>query len=616
MGIATAAILVLLLPTTGRAQTNQTYTGGTGVWDAGTTADWSGATWTAGNNAIFNKAPANTVTVSGTVNVNELEFINSGATTISGGTIDETAHSTTAGDPTLISDTGSSGPVTISSQIELADLGGDEQNFITNSSSNNLTLGSIDFGAYTINPAAIGNRRVQLNSSSALGIITLAGTYTDSVANHYGTFNVNTNTGGIYIAASANFSGYLNGVLSNYAGGSEYISNSTFLSTFEFTEANANGGANAINLVGAQTIQASLYDSMKGSGTKIVDGNNTPPTSVSINGYAHINQSTAAQSTWAGYINLDGSNINLSAVTGGRLNVTGNLGSAALTSNGSSPEGMIVSGGGTVVLGNPNGSNYNEEDGLGYIQTLNPVAADLQSGTTLITNTKGSAFGAVTSSGKNPNGSVPLLTTNPAIVKLEAGATLGGTGISTEQIVAEGATSVITAGDPGQAGLGIAPSFGVLHLTGGLAAANGLTLDFKLDGTYDNDAISLGSGTLTLNGTVTVNFSSVDGSVVTGNIYTLMTGTGSWTGSAPSFDFTTPAGYVLDKSYNGTGYDFNNGNGDPDTADTFTVEFALAPEPSTYGMLGLGLLALIGICRWTHRSTTHRFDEARSASVK
>jgi hypothetical protein len=66
----------LLLPGSGRAQSNQTYDGGIGQWDAGVTKDWDNPAdaWTNGNNAYFT-AGTNTLMVSGTVETNYMEFM-------------------------------------------------------------------------------------------------------------------------------------------------------------------------------------------------------------------------------------------------------------------------------------------------------------------------------------------------------------------------------------------------------------------------------------------------------------------------------------------------------------------------------------------------------------
>jgi hypothetical protein len=588
------------LPGLGRAQSSEIYDGGTGPWDAGTTSDWNAGVWTNGNNAFF-QAATNDVSVSGTVVTNYMEF-DGGATltTISGGTIDQLP--VTAYDPTLITDY-AGGPVSISSQIELSDMGGDEQTWINNNSNYDLKLGNIDFGAYTLQPTRTSERRVNLDSYSAGGSITLNGTYTDSAAYGYGEFNITGNSNSVVnFTANSNFSGFIDGQINNYAGGVENLYTDSFAASTPFSEQQANGGANEINLEGAFTIQPGLYDSMKNTGTATVDG-------VSDYGYAHINQATAAVSTWAGHINMDGTNLNLSAVSGGRL-IVDDFG-------GDTPLGLIVSGSGTVVLANVNGNGYDEKDGAGLLRSTSTVAADLQTGsTTLIDNTNGgtSAFGTavnIAPDASNPqtNGNYNYISTT-SIVKLESGATLGGNGGSAPQIVAEAADSVIAPGDAGQANLGIKPSIGTLNLTGGVDAENGLTLDFKLtpnldgstEGTtapgVDNDYLMAGG--MTLDGVITFNITSLGG-IATGTPYTLIDANGDLNfGDNAVLKFNVPMGYELDPDYGAargySGYLVDYAGG------TLEVQFIAVPEPATYGLLGLGLLTLVAIGRFRRLS--------------
>jgi hypothetical protein len=576
----TMAVATLLLPRLGHAQslTTQTWDGGSGTWDQGSTPNWNNGaqTWNGGyDDADFTKTPG-TVTVSdsgagGPVTFDQLVFgPGTGDWVVTGDTLMKDPFINRNENVTLVNVEAGAGNVTISSQLDISDVGQDHATYISNSSNSTLTIGSLSILPYQINTSDTNGRAIEFNQTAgSTGTIVLNGTYTTAAGALAAlAFGSNGNAAAnYYIASSANLAGFNStGNPISIGSGSVHLDNSTLTSsqTIFFGGSSNSGIIPTLDVVGAKALVVNAYATLK-----------YPQGSYSM---AAINQSTADASTWAGQIDMDGTSYALGAVADGRLTVTGQIVN-------SGPLGLIKTGAGTVVLASGTGNSYSLNDGTGlpYVGT---VAADLQAGTTLITNTGASAFG-----------------NNTGVVKLEAGATLGGTGFSSQQVVAEGATSVITAGDFGQANLGIAPSFGQLNLTGGLAATSGLTLDFKLDGAYDNDVISLGtSGALTLNGTVTVNFSSVDGSVVTGYVYTLMTGSGSWAGSAPTFDFTAPAGYVLDKSYYGTGYDFNNGDDtDPNfgtSADTLTVEFALAPEPSTYGMLGLGLLALVAVGRF------------------
>jgi hypothetical protein len=564
----TVAIASLLLPTLGHAQ-NQTYDGGTGVWDTDpANTDWDSGVnpWTNGDNAYFTAA-TNDLTVSGTVISNYMEF-DGGVTsaTISGGTIQQAA---TSGDPTLINDY-AGGPVTINSQIVVGLTGGDGQGFVNNNSGSTLTLGNVD-----LDPGS----RFQLQTNGS-GAIALNGAYTSSDATA-GQINFNA-TGTYNITANANFANF-GGTINNYGGGVVNIANSTFTSAQTYGFNGNPAGSNVVNLVGAQTINLAVYDSMK-------YGSNPQPDGVVNYGVAVVNQSTAAASNWTGGWNQDGTNMSVGAVAGGRLTFSGNLG-------GNTPMGFSVTGDGVVVLASATGNTYDERDGNGFLEPGSTTAADLKSGTTLITNTSGSAFGIAS---YNANYALYVATgnANPTgayinnSVKLEAGATLGGTGISTQQIVAVAATSVITAGDPGQSNLGIAPSIGTLHLNGGLEADNGATFNFDLNGAKANgfDAIAFGGSNLTLGGTITFNFTNLGGTLDAGP-YDLLTGF-SANGPGSSLDTATyaliaPTGYVatLDPS------DLLPG------ATNFAVDFTPVeiPEPSTYAMIGLGLLSLCAL---------------------
>jgi hypothetical protein len=96
--------------------------------------------------------------------------------------------------------------------------------------------------------------------------------------------------------------------------------------------------------------------------------------------------------------------------------------------------------------------------------------------------------------------------------------------------------------------------------------------------------------TLSLNGLVTVNFTTLD-SVVTDSYYTVIYANNnpnaSWTfGSNLSFAFNAPAGYEVE------GYKLSK------AGDTFSVEFEAVPEPSTWALMGLGAVLVAGAARF------------------
>jgi hypothetical protein len=694
---ALLAITSLLLPTLGHAQTTE-YFDGTGTWNTNpSNTDWNPGpqAWTNGNNAEFNQA-TNNVTVSGTVTENYIQIDGSVTSpmTISGGTIDQLAEDTT-NNPTLLNDF-SNASVAITSEIVLSDLGQGgldvnnnnfQQAYINNYGSSNLSLGSIDWGAYTldVNPPNDLNtsgqgtptydnhgalRILNIDAPVAGGSVTFTGNYTNDEysanPNNTGS-SINLGNGGdagIYnISSTANFANFVKGGPDTNAiylnSGVLNIDNSTFngdtapttvyfdteptpqavqpLEAWIGATANATAGYSTINLVHSQTIYMQAHINPAGNGTRGSDG-------ADLTGATTIQQSGPGYSIWegtplvAGYagsggeIHQNGGNVAFGATTvDSRLEINSDVG-------GSAPAGLVFTGPGVVVLSNPTGNDYNQKDDQGNVQASSTVAATIEPGATvLIENSTGSAFGgtfdnysqySVYGNGSHdaPAGSPDQTTPNtdpnyasyqPLNVRgdyykgtginnkviLQAGATLGGTGISTNQIVAEGATSTITAGDPGQPGLVIPPKIGTLTLDGGgLVANDGLTLDFKIDGAgggaptpgTDNDLIFAGS--LALNGLVTVNFTSLDG-VATGTPYILMEGD-LWSGS-PTFHINAPTGYALDTSafddvrhgFDVTGYYFSDRN------TVFEVQFVATPEPSTCAMMLIGAGALVLMAR-------------------
>ena len=507
------AIVTMLLPTLGHAQSNNQYFDSNGTtWDAGITQDWDGGThtWTAGNFANFS---SNTVTVSGTVSTEQIDF-NSGSSTISGGIIDLT-WDTGNGDYANIDGYNGSGPNTISSELDLG-LSGPDNQINVNPGSGNLTLGNIVWAG------SGAGERLQLNSFSGGGSITLNGTYTSGSAATIN-FGANSGSGTYNITSTANFTGF--GGQFSMTGNALNIATSNFNGqTIGFHSATS---ANQINIQGAQNLNLYFYSDQKNDGSLGRDaaGNG-------IYGGMVVNQSTADESSWNGGTNTNGGNITAEAVSGGRLNFTSNIGGSmplGLTVNAdtTSTGVVVISGNNSYDLRDGNGGVYN---GTGLV--YGGVAATIAHGTALITNTVGSAFG-----------------TNSGVVNVNAGATLGGSGISTEAVVVAGG-GIIAPGDPGQtnpsSSFSVSASTATLNLTGGLSMASGAIMSFKIsaDGA-SNDAINLGAGALTLAGTTEVNFTALGTVNVwtpgNANFYSLLSGTGTWT-TSPTFDINAPRG--------------------------------------------------------------------------
>jgi hypothetical protein len=550
-----AAFACLLLASNIRA--DQTWGGGDGQWDVNHTADWSGSTWSEGYDTATGTFPnpgdiADFTTTGGTVTVddsqaggsvgsNYLYFDStSGAYTLTGDTV------YTDGSAGLIVYDNGAQPVTINNNITVA--GGGSGQFIANEGTGGLlTLnGTITYGQSNLNINNDGGGTTVINGTVNANGSTL-------------TLATNGGSAGVYeFGAHSNLSslGGANALSLNVEGGTALLDADTFLSTSTMEiDSVANDSIHGILTNGAFTGTQFISDERA---TGMVGGN------------------AAVASGWSGGIYLDNgpSTITLSQVAGGRFTYNGGGGLAGTGIQGTNGTYLVTSGGGTVVLAGQNTYSGN-----------NTLAADLQAARTLITNplTGGSAFG-----------------TGTGVVQVEAHKLLGGTGFSSQQVVAMDASSIITAGDPGDASLGIFPTIGALTLNGGLVANTGVTFDFKLDSSansnpgIDNDSITLGD--LTLNGLVTVNITSVDGGVVTGSPYTFMKGnnTSTWTaGNDLSFKITAPAGYEVDSSYGTDGYDFETTD-----SNSFSVQFVAAPEPSTYALICVGLLTLFA---WAKR---------------
>ena len=118
-----------------------------------------------------------------------------------------------------------------------------------------------------------------------------------------------------------------------------------------------------------------------------------------------------------------------------------------------------------------------------------------------------------------------------------------------------------------------------------------------------NDFLTIGGGGMTLSGPIVINLTAVGNLPLLANtIYTLLLDYGNWDGTPTSITVNAPTGYALDPYFGppdalGDGYDqgyvYDN---TPDSGGIY-VELIQTPEPSTYGLLGLGLLALVALNR-------------------
>jgi hypothetical protein len=252
-------------------------------------------------------------------------------------------------------------------------------------------------------------------------------------------------------------------------------------------------------------------------------------------------------------------------------------------------DGIDKVGAGTINVTDANPYDENQQ----AFGNSSPGAGgwEIKNGTMLINGTVTNNT-AITGTGVE----IDNVATLSLVPNVQTYATLGGNGSTLVAVTADGANSSITPGDPTVNG-----GIGTLTLNGGLTASSGLTLNFVLDGEGTMpgvDSSLLEVPTLSLNGVVTVNFTTVD-TVVTGTPYTVMyggNGTTSWTaGDNLSFDISAPAGYALDETYGTGGYMFDTGgSGD----DFLSVQFVEAPEPSTWALMGLGVVLVAGAARF------------------
>lgn len=526
--------------------------GGTGTWqnsagnwsstlDGTTPANWDNAA-SPRNQADF-RGTAGSVTVSGGVTAQNL-VVSSGGYSFSGDTITLGRLTGSSTPFNLVNFTGDGlGGLTISNNIVINDLetasSGDRLYVFRNETAGTLTLSgdiSID---YTGTSQTLGGIKLYtLTSTNPAGSIILEGNLAASPVGTTSRLRVE-GAEGTYILRGDN-------TALTHATSAQIVTGNVLVEN-----ANALGGGNV--QLGVSSTSGTLEAKVLTNGALTianninVGGGNT--------GLVFIGGNSAHDSTFSSTVHLGANNTDrqayLVAETGGRVNFTGNVTSNSQDATGQTP--LTISGGGVVALSRAEGNTY-----------VRPTI--ISEGTLILLNTSGSATGTT-------NGNVTIA----------AGAGLGGTGITTQNVVASGGSSIITPGDMTKEGNS---SIGTLFLSGGLTATDGVTFNYDVNGTLI-DQVDFGAGALSLDNQITFNINAL-GQMETGIVYSLFTGTGIWTGGGElEFVFNLPSGYAMDPAYGGgTGFIWDaSGN---------SLTMQVVPEPGTYALL-LGLTVLAGV---------------------
>lgn len=316
---------------------------------------------------------------------------------------------------------------------------------------------------------------------------------------------------------------------------------------------NANGlGTRGIQ-IGVSSTSATSTAALLTNQSGLEVTNNVSLGGANTNAQLIVGGNTAGTSTYSGQISAgNGSQtLRLQAAKNGRVNFTNNV-------IGGGTGKIVIQGQGVVALSNETGVTHSR-------------AVDVDSGTLHFTNISGSGTGT----GNNS-------------VTVKNGAALGGTGISTSNIFAQGASSRFYANDLTNNALGI------VRFHGGLTGDEGATFAFNIDGA-ENDTFDFGSSSVSLGGTVYLDFNAIGSGIVISQTYSLFTGSGDWTNI--SANFIALGDYELDSSYGDNGIYFNA------ATNSFSVRFAV-PEPSTYAAI-LGLV-LAGVVALRGRRTQRR----------
>jgi fibronectin-binding autotransporter adhesin len=287
-----------------------------------------------------------------------------------------------------------------------------------------------------------------------------------------------------------------------------------------------------------------------GHGTYVIDSAVSGGGSTALAGSVYITNGTTAGSPF---------NAVLASSANNTMTVSGVISDQATTSSSTIQAPLIFGNSGTFATA---------ATGAVVLTQANTYTSGtaINSGTLLVTNTTGSA-----------TGTGGVMVGNGATA-----AALGGTGIVTGAVTIANAASALSPGI--YSGIhGMTPATGTLTLNGGLAATSGLTLNLAISGASPTGLLALGSGAASFGGTLTLNLVDVgSGTFQANTLYTIMSGTGTWTGTPAVVLGTDPTGY------SGFSYVYTPTTG----ADSLQIEFTAVPEPGTWALLISGLVLL------------------------
>ena len=393
-----------------------------------------------------------------------------------------------------------------------------------------------------------------------------------------------TNTSNLGVTSTGtkawNFQGSKGGTISGNIvnGSSTTLSvNKAGTGTWALAGANTYNGATAVT-AGILNIQNATALGTTAAGTTVSSGATLQiQNNITVGGEALTVSGTGASGSTGALENVSGTNTYGGAISlGANTTVASDAGSLALSGG--------ISGTGTnlTVTGSGSGSISNT------IATTTGSVTKSGSGTWTLAGANTFSGGTTISAGTLQVSNLTGSATGTGGVSLGA-ATLTGTGAVSGTVTTASTSSVITPATTSTIG----------NLALGGIASSGLTLNMAIDGTgASNSTLTLGSGGFSASGTtLTLNlYDQGTNTLATNTVYTLVTGSGTWT--LPTTINATLFGstYLLDTSYgvNGILFDTN--------AHTLSFQLATVPEPGTWAMMVGGVVCLLVVQSKRRRS--------------